>query len=296
MPVAVAIRVVGRQPGEILCDVCAYLAAKVITVLRRARHDRCAIHTTSFVHGLDGQLVAESPGGGTAREYVYLAGELLAVMDAPPVAAIHYVHHNHLHTPIGMTNEAGVIVWRAYYDPFGNALLYEDADYNGTRITLNPRFPGQYYDQETGLHYNWHRYYDPKTGRYLSSDPIGLDGGLNTYAYVENNPLRYTDPEGLLGRAPGRGPYPPGQGPGASPADIYNNLGGNCMASCRLKEFLICTTFGLGGGLTGSSAGGIIGGPGGLAVGGRIGYTGTYYGCQAVLNLDCEKKCDPCGK
>ena len=64
-------------------------------------------------------------------------------------------------------------------------------------VTVNLRLPGQYYDAETGLHYNVFRDYDPSLGRYLESDPIGLDGGLNTYAYVEGNPLLYIDPLGL---------------------------------------------------------------------------------------------------
>ena len=63
--------------------------------------------------------------------------------------------------------------------------------------TLLFRSPGQYYDAETGLHYNWNRYYDPDTGRYLSPDPIGLEGGLNLYAYVENDPVNWVDMFGL---------------------------------------------------------------------------------------------------
>ncbi|MCP4553646.1 MAG: RHS repeat-associated core domain-containing protein [Bacteroidetes bacterium] len=83
----------------------------------------------------------------------------------------------------------------------------------------NPlRFPGQYYDQETGLYYNHYRYYNPETGRYITSDPIGLEGGLNTYAYVEGNPLIYADLYGLAKKynenyGPGGGNcghYPPG--------------------------------------------------------------------------------------
>ena len=63
--------------------------------------------------------------------------------------------------------------------------------------TINLRFLGQYFDRETGLHYNWMRYYDPQTGRYISSDRIGLAGGLNTYGYVTDNPLGFADPFGL---------------------------------------------------------------------------------------------------
>ncbi|MGE0084745.1 MAG: RHS repeat-associated core domain-containing protein [Desulfococcaceae bacterium] len=75
--------------------------------------------------------------------------------------------------------------------PFGEARI-KLAD-----IVNNLRFPGQYYDSETGLHYNWHRYYDPDSGRYLTPDPIGLAGGMNLYVYVDGNPVNRADPEGL---------------------------------------------------------------------------------------------------
>ena len=68
---------------------------------------------------------------------------------------------------------------------------------NTNTLTNNLRFPGQYHDDETGLHYNWHRYYDPDIGRYLRVDPIGLDGGMNLYAYAGNNPVNWVDPFGL---------------------------------------------------------------------------------------------------
>jgi len=83
-------------------------------------------------------------------------------------------------------------VWSWDRDPFGNG---QPAG-SGTFVN-NLRFPGQYYDSETGLFHNNARDYDPTTGRYIQSDPIGLAGGVNTYTYVRNNPLRYVDPKGL---------------------------------------------------------------------------------------------------
>ena len=112
-------------------------------------------------------------------------------------AEIYSLHNDHLGTPMVMTDESGTIIWRATYDPFGRATVNEDPDGDGAHITMNVRFPGQYYDQETGCHYNLNRYYCPDIGRYLTADPIGLKAGLNSYSYTENNPVKNTDRYGL---------------------------------------------------------------------------------------------------
>jgi len=105
---------------------------------------------------------------------------------------VYYYINDHLRTPQVITDEDGEVVWKADYRPFGEAAI------DPASILINNfRFPGQYYDEETGLHYNNHRYYDPRTGRYLRPDPIGLDAGLNLFTYVDNNPINLTDFYGL---------------------------------------------------------------------------------------------------
>ncbi|MCL2022418.1 MAG: RHS domain-containing protein [Betaproteobacteria bacterium] len=108
-----------------------------------------------------------------------------------------YYHHDHLDTPIQATDKGGNVVWSASYHPFGRiALTMPPATQDKPTITSNLRYPGQYEDEETGLYYNWNRYYDPDTGRYITQDPIGLEGGINLYAYVGGDPLNLFDPTG----------------------------------------------------------------------------------------------------
>jgi len=139
----------------------------------------------------DEYVEVSDSGGGTSADavrFVRVGGAVSAV-----TTTISYVHNDHLGTPRVMTAESGDVVWRADYDPFGYAIV----DPLSTRL-LNVRFPGQYFDTETGLHYNYARYYDPKTGRYLTSDPTGLRGGLNTFVYVDSDPMNDIDPSGLV--------------------------------------------------------------------------------------------------
>jgi len=107
----------------------------------------------------------------------------------------HYVT-DHLGTPQEMYDQDGEIVWAADFSAYGLTArsLAQEVD--------NPiRFPGQYHDEESGLHYNRFRYYDPQVGRYVNQDPIGVIGGINTYAYVRNLPTRRADPLGLYDMA-----------------------------------------------------------------------------------------------
>ena len=106
---------------------------------------------------------------------------------------------DHLGTPQELTDCNGKIAWSAQYKAWGQAheAISEAARKAGMRNLI--RFQGQYLDDETGLHYNRHRYYDPVSGRFVSKDPIGLLGGINTHAYAPN-PVQWADPLGLSAR------------------------------------------------------------------------------------------------
>uniref|UniRef100_UPI001B802595 RHS repeat-associated core domain-containing protein n=1 Tax=Desulfobulbus elongatus TaxID=53332 RepID=UPI001B802595 len=138
--------------------------------------------------------------GALVRGYIRLDGLPLAMVTGD--GSMYYYHTDHLGTPLRLTDASGTVVWAADYQPFGKATLLVNT------VENNLRFLGQYFDAETGLHYNWHRYYDPDIGRYLSADPIGLEAGVNVYAYVNNDPVNKIDPWGLAGCYVGYPGYP----------------------------------------------------------------------------------------
>jgi RHS repeat-associated protein len=164
-------------------------------VLKQAGRDSTVYH-----YDQDGLLIAETDiQGKIQKEYIYLNGEPLVqfayrLHGQKLVYDSFYYHRDHLGTPQLMSDAGGRTVWRADYEPFGLTTITADKK---AKAENNKRLPGQYSDPETGLYQNWHRDYDPNIGRYIESDPIGLAGGIGTYVYALQNPLRFIDPLGL---------------------------------------------------------------------------------------------------
>ena len=149
-----------------------------------------------------GHLIGEyDKNNAVGQETVWLGDTPVAVVKKDPTTrqnVIYTVQADHLNTPRVILNSSHTPVWRwDASDAFGVGQPNEDPDRDNVKFEYNPRMPGQYRDQETGLYYNYFRDYDPSTGRYVEADPIGLDGGLNLYGYALNNPLSFTDPLGL---------------------------------------------------------------------------------------------------
>jgi RHS repeat-associated protein len=163
---------------------------------------------THFVHDIFGNVIAETSGtaAGTFREYIWLpeteiapTREAVSQVDRPLAVvngvgttgvAVWNVSVDHLNRPVLMTNNLKVAMWTAVWQPWGGA-----HSITGT-ATLDTRFPGQWYQSETGLHYNWHRSYDPTVGRYTQPDPLGFVDGPSVYGYAGGMPQQLVDPNG----------------------------------------------------------------------------------------------------
>ena len=146
---------------------------------------------TLSVHDLNGNRLSEHDSGGMVlREYIWLDGRPLAIVEG---GQTFWLHWDHIGRPVMATDASGTVVWAASYLPFGGIReVLVDTGVVGQDI----RFPGQWFQAETGLHQNWHRDYDPTAGRYLQADPLGLVDGPSVYGYARQNPVRFTDPTG----------------------------------------------------------------------------------------------------
>jgi RHS repeat-associated protein len=187
---------------------------------KRRKVTQKAVLSYLYVHDSDevGTLIAQTLAGGASTTWGQSAKYVhLPTASGPmPVAAIygtkHYaVQSDHLNTPRRLIQSDGQVAWQWAYSAFGDeqptiasnrfantALSQSFGTTTVPAVTFNLRYPGQYFDQESNLHYNYHRSLDAKTGRYSQSDPIDLQGGWNRFAYAEGNPLSNTDPTGLF--------------------------------------------------------------------------------------------------
>lgn len=171
------------------------------TVLRSG-----ATQTTYFLYG-DGGLLAEANEQGAVTKAYGWNPQAEDMWSTAPLwqanpqnadlsntaTVYHYLHTDHLETPVLSTDKSGMQTWKAISEAFGDTRVD-----TGSAITMNLRFAGQYFDGESGLHQNYFRDYRPGVGRYIQRDPIGLSGGVNTFAYAGVNSLSFTDPTGLM--------------------------------------------------------------------------------------------------
>jgi RHS repeat-associated protein len=145
---------------------------------------------TCFFYSEEGLIGEYDSSGAETKTYGYRPGSLwsTAPLFQKTGGTYYWYQNDHLGTPQKLVDSNGHVVWAGTYDSFGNCQI------NVAEIENNRRFPGQYWDGETGLHYNWNRYYEPTTGRYLQRDSI--EALIDTYGYAAGNPLVYVDPDG----------------------------------------------------------------------------------------------------
>ncbi len=203
-------------------------------MIRKLNQQGVTIHS---VFDSQGNRIAEynEATGALIREYVWLDGAPIAVIEA---GVTYYIRTDHIGRPVFATNAAGAKVWTATYLPFGGLRT-------STGLPIDLRFPGQWFQSESGLHQNWMRDYDPTTGRYLQADPLGLIDGASIYGYVGQNPGRYVDPRGEEKRPYSLPPDPSSLGPDWQP--VPTSRGGNQYKCSCSDETLRFDAFNAGG-------------------------------------------------
>lgn len=148
---------------------------------------------TYFFYSDEGVIAEYDGNGSEIRSYGYKpdSGWTTDPLFLKEDRNYYFYQNDHLGTPQKLTAVNGTVVWSVMYTAFGKATVDVDM------VTNNLRFPGQYFDVETGLHYNWFRYYVPGIGRYMAMDPIGRREGKNLFSYALSHPAKETDPLGL---------------------------------------------------------------------------------------------------
>ncbi|ATE70800.1 RHS repeat-associated core domain-containing protein [Lysobacter capsici] len=142
------------------------------------------------------------PGGAAVQQAIWLGDQPVGLQVGPSTAIgrLHYVQPDHVGTPrsvIDPVRNVAVWTWDLAGEAFGNSVPNQDPDLDASPFVLNMRFAGQLFDSATGLNYNYYRDYEAVTGRYLQGDPIGQEGGMGLYHYVDNSPLLNVDVLGL---------------------------------------------------------------------------------------------------
>jgi RHS repeat-associated protein len=157
---------------------------------------------TYYLYDEGSRLLGQYDGSNSLIEEIIWLGDTPVATLRPSGTggvAVYYIHTDHLNTPRRITRPSdNKIIWRWNSDPYGAALADNDPDGDGATFEFQMRFPGQVWDSETGLNYNYFRDFDASIGRYAQSDPIGLRGGPSTFAYANSSPTMFADPLGLL--------------------------------------------------------------------------------------------------
>lgn len=165
-------------------------------------------YNTFFAYSKSGNLLGQYRSDGSPiQQYLWLENNPVGVLAD---GKVYYVQPDHVGSPRAVIDSSrSVSVWRwdLRGEVYGDSMPNTDADSDGVAFIYDLRFPGQRHDSASGLSYNYYRNYEPLTGRYVESDPVGLIAGLATYTYAESNPLSFSDPYGLqsFGARPGGG-------------------------------------------------------------------------------------------